>query len=175
MRTKALSRHTCTVRWFEPPLRCQRGGGPELWNSHGESAFGKSFCQPSMRSCTNDHDSSIRTPIGIGARAPNQPFGLACADQRHPLFFCKGAVFLIGVRGTTCVSPAIAFQHSRILGVVSIKTKKEAEALASASRTPSVILPDLSSRFRSTAPAPSPTPAPRPPTSAAPHSHRRSA
>ena len=43
----------------------------------------RSFRQPSIRP-NRSHDSSIRTPMGIGARAPNQSLGLACADQRHP-------------------------------------------------------------------------------------------
>jgi len=29
------------------------------------------------------HDSAIRIPVGTGTRAPNQHFGLACADQGH--------------------------------------------------------------------------------------------
>jgi len=31
-----------------------------------------------------DHDSFIRIPACTGTRAPNQCFGLACADQSHP-------------------------------------------------------------------------------------------
>jgi len=30
------------------------------------------------------HDSLMRIPVRTGTRAPNQSFGLACADQRHP-------------------------------------------------------------------------------------------
>jgi len=49
IRTKALSRRTSWSPCFAAPLGSQRGGGPKLWNSHGESAFGGSFRQPSIR------------------------------------------------------------------------------------------------------------------------------
>ena len=85
IRTKALSRHTFSEQWFEHRVVAREGGGPRLWKSHGESFLGGTNRSTNHRYGQNgDHDSSMRIPISIGTRAPNQFFGLALADQGHP-------------------------------------------------------------------------------------------
>ena len=62
------------------------GGGPGPWESHGESPFG-GIVPPTIDAASRrGHDSSIRTPSEVGARAPNQSFGLSAVadDQGHP-------------------------------------------------------------------------------------------
>jgi len=58
----------------------------ELWKSHGESFLGETNRFTNHRYGRNvGHDSSIRTPIRIGERAPNQSFGLsAVANDQGP-------------------------------------------------------------------------------------------
>ena len=87
IRAKALSRHSCSEQCFEHRVVARDGGGPRLWKSHGESFPGETNRFTNHRYGPDlGHDSSIRTPIRIGARAPNQHFGLSAVadDQGHP-------------------------------------------------------------------------------------------
>ncbi len=68
------------------PRGRQRAEDQEFWESHGESLPGEIVSTNHRFSPYFGHDSSIRTPICIGTRAPNQHVGLACADQGHPRY-----------------------------------------------------------------------------------------
>src|SRR5713226_594356 len=85
IRAKALSRDSSPRQCFSHRVPAREGGGPRLWNSHGESFLGETNRFTNHRYGLNlGHDSSIRIPVSTGTRAPNQSFGLACADQGHP-------------------------------------------------------------------------------------------
>jgi hypothetical protein len=83
IRAKALSRHkTCAV--FFSPLVVQSGveNRSSVTRTVNHATANRSANH--RYDLTIGHDSSIRIPMFIGTRAPNQSFGLACAIQGRP-------------------------------------------------------------------------------------------
>ena len=82
IKTKVLSIRRCALRCFSQRVVAREGGGPRLWKSQGQSFPGETDRFTNHRSGRNlGHDSSMRIPICIGTRAPNQCSGLS-ASQR---------------------------------------------------------------------------------------------
>src|ERR1700731_239406 len=98
-RTKVLSRHEIAVKCFLHRVVARVRRRTEALKLSRGINF-RRILPPTIDTVLyHDHDSSIRTPISIGAIAPNQSFGLACADHGHPQAaldandFCGGATF----------------------------------------------------------------------------------
>jgi len=82
IRAKALSRHSSSPQCFPASdLREVEDRSSETLMVNQLSADRSANHRYGL---TFGHDSSIRIPVWTGTRAPNQSFGLACADQRHP-------------------------------------------------------------------------------------------